>query len=349
MVPVSRPAGATRTTQVAIVALPPVSMSGVGPIVDALNLANEIDGRLLYRWQVCSWDGRPVPLAGGAQWHADAAFNDAIACDWLIVVSERFQQFADYRLFLASLARVGQRTPVVTGIHHGVWWLAMAGQLSGYRVSVNWETYQQFAEQFERSIVTQQIFEIDRDRATCAGGQATVDFMLAMIGREHGADLAERCRCARGRHAAQRRGAAADSVCYCSGERHPRLNDALLLMEANVEDPLTTDEIAGLVGVSRRQLERLFRQYLGAMPSSITSIFGCSRLGPSCSGLVSPSFRFLSPVGFLLLRTFLTLIAKGLGLRLGKIGGRGSRSRPAGAVSLGVGRSSSAGKIEVGF
>ena len=169
MVPVTRPAGATRTMQVGIVALPPVSMSGVGPIVDALHLANEIDGRLLYRWQVCSWDGRPVPLAGGAQWHADAAFNDAVACDWLIVVSERFQQFADYRLFLASLARVGQRTPLVTGIHHGVWWLAMAGQLSGYRVSVNWETYQQFAEQFERSIVTQQIFEIDRDRATCAG------------------------------------------------------------------------------------------------------------------------------------------------------------------------------------
>lgn len=203
--------------QVAIVALPPVSMSGVGPIVDALNLANEIDGRLLYRWQVCSWDGRPVPLAGGAQWHADAAFNDAIACDWVIVVSERFQQFADYRLFLASLARVGQRTPLVTGIHHGVWWLAMAGQLSGYRVSVNWETYQQFAEQFERSIVTQQIFEIDRDRATCAGGQATVDFMLAMIGREHGADLAERCRCTRGRDFAERRRAAADSFCDCAG------------------------------------------------------------------------------------------------------------------------------------
>ncbi len=52
------------------------------------------------------------------------------------------------------------------------------------------------------------------------------------------------------------------------GERHPRLNDALQLMEANVEDPLTTDEIAGpVVGISRRQLERLFRQYLGAMPS----------------------------------------------------------------------------------
>lgn len=240
-------------------------MSGVGPIVDALNLANEIDGRLLYRWQVCSWDGRAVPLAGGAQWHAHAAFNDAIVCDWLIVVSERFQQFADYRLFLASLARVGQRTPLVTGIHHGVWWLAMAGQLSGYRVSVNWETYQQFAEQFERSIVTQQIFEIDRDRATCAGGQASVDFMLAMIGRDQGPELAERIADALGT-GPLRSGEARQRIPFVTapGERHPRLNDALLLMEANIEDPLTTDEIAGLVGVSRRQLERLFRQYLGA-------------------------------------------------------------------------------------
>ncbi|MET5116931.1 GlxA family transcriptional regulator, partial [Burkholderia pseudomallei] len=76
----------------------------VGPIVDALNLANEFDGRLLYRGVGCSWDGRAVPLGGGAQWHAHAAFHDAIVCDWLIVVSERFQLLAVYRLFLASLA-----------------------------------------------------------------------------------------------------------------------------------------------------------------------------------------------------------------------------------------------------
>jgi AraC family transcriptional regulator, L-arginine-responsive activator len=256
------------TTRVAIVALPPVSMSGVGPIVDTLNLANEIDGRALYRWQVCTWDGRPVPLAGGAQWPADAAFGDALACDWLIVISERFQPFAEHRLFLANLARAGERTPLVTGIHHGVWWLAMAGQLSGYRVSVNWETYQQFTEQFEHAIVTQQIFEIDRNRATCAGGQASVDFMLAMIARDHGQELAERIADALG-VGTLRAGAERQRIPYVTapGERHPRLNDALLLMEANIEDPLTTDEIAGLVGVSRRQLERLFRQYLGAMPS----------------------------------------------------------------------------------
>src|SRR6185312_2353402 len=249
----------TKTTQVAIVALPPVSMTGIAPIVDALRLANDIDGRALYGWQLLSWDGRAVPLSGGASLAADGAFGEGLACDWLIVIAERFQQFADYKLFLASLARVGGRTPLLSGIHHGVWWLAMAGQLSGYRVSVNWETYQQFADEFERSIVTQQIFEIDRDRATCAGGLASVDFMLAMIAREHGPELAERIADALG-VGVLRSGEERQRIPYVTapGERHPRLNDALLLMEANIEDPLTTDDIANLVGISRRQLERLF-------------------------------------------------------------------------------------------
>ncbi|MFC5430010.1 GlxA family transcriptional regulator [Paraburkholderia denitrificans] len=243
-------------------------MSGLGPVIDALNLANEIDGRALYRWRMYSWNGRPVPLAGGAQCAADCAFSDAVSCDWLIVVNERYQPFADYRLFLASLARVAQRTPLVTGIHHGIWWLAMAGQLHGYRVAVNWEAYQQFSEQFERTVATQHIYEIDRDRATCAGGQATVDFMLAMIRREHGPELAERVADVLGA-STLRGGDERQRIPFVTapGERHPRLNDALKLMDANIEDPLTTDEIAGHVGVSRRQLERIFKQYLNAMPA----------------------------------------------------------------------------------
>ncbi|MEA3119287.1 MAG: AraC family transcriptional regulator, L-arginine-responsive activator [Paraburkholderia sp.] len=264
----TRSSAEARATDVAIVVLAPVSMSGIGPVVDALALANEIDGRLLYRWRIHSLDGRPVPLSGGACVPAEEAFGDGVACDWLIVITERFQPFADHRFFLTSLARVAQRTPLVTGIHHGVWWLALAGQLAGYRVSVNWESYQQFAEQFEGSIVTQQIFEIDRDRATCAGGQASADFMLAMIARDHGPELAERIADALGL-GALRTGEARQRIPYVTapGERHPRLNDALQLMEANVEEPLATDEIAALVGLSRRQLERLFRQYLGSVPS----------------------------------------------------------------------------------
>jgi AraC-like DNA-binding protein len=51
------------------------------------------------------------------------------------------------------------------------------------------------------------------------------------------------------------------------GALQPKLTEAVTLMEANIEEPLSTDDIANLVGLSRRQLERLFKQYLGSLPS----------------------------------------------------------------------------------
>jgi len=51
------------------------------------------------------------------------------------------------------------------------------------------------------------------------------------------------------------------------GVLQPKLSEAVMLMEANIEEPLATDDIASLVGISRRQLERLFKQYLGSVPS----------------------------------------------------------------------------------
>jgi transcriptional regulator GlxA family with amidase domain len=259
---------ATKPLRVAIALIAPCSMSGAGPILDALRLANEIDGRTLVEWQVLSVDGRPVALGGGAQVAVDTAFGDAIDCDWLIVLSERFHPFAAQRPFLQSLARVAARTPLVSGIHHGVWWLASAGLLDGYRVAVNWDMAQQFTEQFEDCIVTQHIFETDRDRATCCGGQATSDFMLSVLGRWLTRELIERVADSLGMNTV-RTGEERQRIPYITapGERNPRLNDALQLMEANIEEPLATDEIAALAGISRRQLERLFRQYLNAMPA----------------------------------------------------------------------------------
>jgi AraC family transcriptional regulator, L-arginine-responsive activator len=242
-------------------------MSGVGPVLDSLRLANEIDGHLLYAWQVVSPDGRAVVLNGGAQLAADARLDAELRCDWLIVVSERFEPIDDASI-VPRLAQAAARAPLVSGIHHGVWWLALARQFDGHRAAVNWEMFQQFTERFERVVATRQIFEVDRDRTSCAGGQATADFMLALIARDQGRELAGRIADALGigavRTADDRQRIPNVSA---PGERHPRLNDALLLMEANIEEPLATDDIAALAGISRRQLERLFRQYLGAMPA----------------------------------------------------------------------------------
>jgi AraC family transcriptional regulator, L-arginine-responsive activator len=240
-------------------------MSGIAPVVDTLALANEIDGTRLYETRIYSIDGLPLALSGGATLNAVSTFDDTIRCDWLIVISERFEP---HRHSIATLARVASHASLVSGIHHGVWWLASAALLDEYRAAVNWETYEPFTEQFQKVIATQNIFEFDRDRATCSGGQASIDFMLAVIARDQGRELAERIADSLGigvlRTAEERQRI---PFVTAPGEHHPRLSDALRLMEANIEDPLATDEIAALIGISRRQLERLFRQYLGAMPS----------------------------------------------------------------------------------
>ncbi len=179
------------SVRVAIIALPPVSMSGIAPVLDALALANEIDGRRLFDPRVYSRDGRAVTLSGGAQLPAEA-FDDDVRCDWLIVVAERLDAFDGQRHFVSTLARVAASASLVCGVHHDVWWLAKAGLLAHRRVAAHWKTSQSFVERYGDAIVSQQIFEIDRDRATCASGQAALDFMLTLIARNQSAELAER-------------------------------------------------------------------------------------------------------------------------------------------------------------
>ena len=51
------------------------------------------------------------------------------------------------------------------------------------------------------------------------------------------------------------------------GASQPKLIEAITLMEANIEEPMSIDELAAFVGVSRRQLERLFQKYLSSVPT----------------------------------------------------------------------------------
>lgn len=50
-------------------------------------------------------------------------------------------------------------------------------------------------------------------------------------------------------------------------EMQPKLKEVLQLMEANLEEPISLQELADFVHLSRRQLERLFLKYLHCTPS----------------------------------------------------------------------------------
>ncbi|OWJ90941.1 AraC family transcriptional regulator [Pseudomonas sp. A46] len=170
---------------------------------------------------------------------------------------------------LAGAIKQLVRTGCVVGaLSAGVYPLAYLGLLDGYRAAVHWRWQDDFTERFPKVIATSHLFDWDRDRLTACGGLAVLDLLLAVLARDHGAELSgavsEELVVERIREGGERQRIPLQNRL---GSSHPKLTQAVLLMEANIEEPLTTDEIAQHVCVSRRQLERIFKQYLNRVPS----------------------------------------------------------------------------------
>jgi transcriptional regulator GlxA family with amidase domain len=154
------------------------------------------------------------------------------------------------------------------GAGAGVLWLADAGALDNIRTALPWTLYGDIDTRAEHAILTPHLFDIDGARLTCCGGTASIDFALTLVDAIFGATVQAQIKEAlcvdRVRGPDERQRVALQAR---FGTLQPKLTEAVSLMEANIEEPLSTDDIAGLVGISRRQLERLFKQYLGSLPS----------------------------------------------------------------------------------
>jgi transcriptional regulator GlxA family with amidase domain len=171
----------------------------------------------------------------------------------------------------AQLRLVAERlrsAPYWGGVGAGVLWLAEAGMMGGVRIALPWALYADTEGITERAILTPHLFEIDGPHLSCCGGSASADFALTLIDALYGANVQAEVKEAlcidRVRSHEERQRVALQAR---FGALQPKLSEAVTLMEANIEEPLSTDDIANLVGLSRRQLERLFKQYLGSLPS----------------------------------------------------------------------------------
>lgn len=154
------------------------------------------------------------------------------------------------------------------GVGAGVLWLTMAGVMSGVRVALPWGLYGDSEAVHGRAILSQHLFALDGQHLSCCGGAASIDFALTLTEHLFGASLQasikEQLCIERVRSHDERQRVALQAR---FGALQPKLSEAVTLMETNIEEPLSTDDIANLVGLSRRQLERLFKQYLGSLPS----------------------------------------------------------------------------------
>jgi transcriptional regulator GlxA family with amidase domain len=207
------------------------------------------------------------PIPGSWQLPGGGWEGQLESCQRLFLVADQPGQQVSHALGMA-LRQALRSGCQVGAISAGVYPMAQLGLLDGYRAAVHWRWHDDFTERFPRVIATSHLFDWDRDRLTASGGLTVLDMLLALLAREQGAELAgavsEELVVERIREGSERQRIPLQNRI---GSSHPKLTQAVLLMEANIEEPLTTDEIAQHVCVSRRQLERIFKQYLGRVPS----------------------------------------------------------------------------------
>jgi len=265
--------GSRRTGQVeqpqhyGFLLLPNFPLMSYASAVEPLRAANLLAGRALYAWRHIAVGTKTIRASNGVDIVADNLVGDAIELDLLFVCAggnpARFNEPPTLS-WLRTLVRDGVG---VAGMSGGSYILARAGLLNGFRCTIHWEHIPAFEEEFPSLDVRRTLYEIDRNRVTCAGGIASLDMMLALIERDHGAELAaEISEWFLRTQPRPGSGAQRLSLRERYGVAHPKLLKALALMERRLEEPLPCAEIAGEVDLSARQLERLFSDHLGATP-----------------------------------------------------------------------------------
>ena len=243
------------------------SMIAVSSAIEVLRMANQLGREEFYQWKTFTVDGSPARASNGLVISPDGQMSDIQDCDVLFVCAG-VRVHAEWQdSFRMHLHRFKSRKTILGGLCTGTYILAKAGLLEGYRCTVHWENIAALREMTPEVIVTEELFELDRDRYTAAGGTAPLDMMLHIVKKTHGNKLAvaisEQFMCdrMRGPYDKQR-----IPLKLLVGTNQPKLTEAVALMEANLEELIALDDLASLVGISRRQLERLFKKYLNCVP-----------------------------------------------------------------------------------
>jgi len=235
--------------------------------IEPLRLANLVMGYPVYSWSLAGEGGKEAICSNGAAFHLDMGLDEVDREDMVMVCGGVDIQRSTTRAVVGWLRRESRRGVTIGGMCTGAYALAKAGLLDGKKATIHWENQDGFLEEFEQVRLTKSVFVVDGNRMTTAGGTSSIDLMLKIIANDLGEDTAN---------------TVADLLIYSTirtdqdtqrlsiptriGVRHPKLSQVIQMMEGAIEEPMSPAELAEDVGMSTRQLERLFRRYLNRSP-----------------------------------------------------------------------------------
>jgi len=235
--------------------------------VEPLRIANLIKGEALYSFSLGAEGGQSVRASNETVTLVNHGVDDLPRCDRLFVLSGLQMRNRITPALLAMLRRERARGSNIGALCSGAYILAKAGFLDGQKCAIHWDYHDSFMEEFPDIPLVRNVFVADEKHITASGGSATADLMLHLIERDHGRDLAVAV-ADQMVYTAAREATAEQRVSLQSrnGMRNPHLTKAIARMQDHIEDPISPSVIAEDLGISTRQLERLFGRYLNTSP-----------------------------------------------------------------------------------
>ncbi|WP_077967686.1 GlxA family transcriptional regulator [Ensifer adhaerens] len=294
------------------------TLSAFALFVDTLRLASdELDksGRIRADWQVLGNTRHLIASSCGVQVAPTSGLVDPVQFNYIVVVGGLLNSenpIDDETIAFLKKAAV-RKVPLI-GLCTGTFILAEAGLMNGHNVCVSWLHYKAFRERFPGlKVRSDRLFNLERSRGSCAGGSSAAD-MAAHIVRLHISKEAERNALevlqidkARSHlHVQPRKPLSIES-------NDPRLNAALIIMEQHTENTISIPELAASVGLSRRQLERLFMEKAKMSPALVYRKFRLERAKHLLTQTDASLIEIALEVGFESAGHFSRIFAKAYG------------------------------------
>lgn len=246
---------------------PGFSSLDLGASLETLAAANDVSPKKVFEWETASEMGDKVRASSGMTVAVDQKLPTTRKGDFVVIFGSLKNTAPPSKRLIAWLRTAKRFGAVLCGVGGGAFILAHAKLTSGHPVSAHWSIQHALNEAFLDLDVRCSVFEQSADATTSAGGAATLDLFIALIGQSLGAPIAARVAdqllCSTVRSGSNRQ--TRSDLCRL-GTRNERLAKAILHIEENLESDLSPSQVADVVGLSTRQLERLFLRYVGSSP-----------------------------------------------------------------------------------
>jgi transcriptional regulator GlxA family with amidase domain len=259
--------GFSKPTTVGIVLFPGFALMALASISEPLRAANFLSGKTLYSTVLVSASEDDPVSSGGSRIAVDHHGLSPPPVDLLLIVASLDFEHLLTKPLLTRLKRAAKPCRAVGAVGLGSLVLARADLLDGYRCTGHWEILQELQSQHPTVATVGDIYCVDRDRWTCGGGTAAIDMMLALIRAQHGPTLAMKVAdnflYGRARPASELQPM---EVRWRYGVKDRRLAKAIGFMVQSIDAPMRLLQLAKLVGLSSRQLQRLFMAEMQQTP-----------------------------------------------------------------------------------